>query len=275
MLTPDRIRDAAAWAYAEKCRRALQKVASVLAPAGISILAFKGIHLAHEVAPEPWNRPLGDADAVVLNSSFRGAVALVRARSEMSVLSSGAGSCILNYEGGRVDLQRRILPDFFGRLDSAVVMDRATRATQLGQNVLVPDPADAACIAIAHFVKDLCGRVAAPRLVGDLDLLQRRCGLTPQSLWDRLKLRELRLAGAVALSETSQDALLGAGRLSEQERNRCDLVRQLIRFGSRWSLLSRLVLPPLTGDDQVRAVLGSFWGIGRFARLTLRRSDPR
>ncbi len=202
-VTDPTVRD---WIRAELARDALRALAEGLASVGVTVAVVKGVHLAFAVEDAPWRRALSDADAVVVQGSHRAALRWARQSGAWRVRRDDWSTAMLvNERGHSVDLHRRPLPAFFGRLDAEALARRARPMPEVfGPHVLVPDPLDAAALAIAHFVKDKCGAFAPVRVDADLDALSRRAQLGPSALAERLAEHGLRRVGLVAFASLAR-----------------------------------------------------------------------
>ncbi len=208
------------WARAESCRRALVEVARVAAQAGGQLVVIKGVHLAFCVAEFPGYRPMADGDALLVRGDFGSVRAALARRWRVRQDDWSSISVTLDAERA-VDVHRRPLPAYFGRLDAGAVLRRAVaRHDVFGANVLVPDPTDAAVIAIAHYAKDKVGAFGHGMLATDLALLRDRAGVTPAVLAARVREHGLRRAALVALSNLDAEftPFLDACAPSEVER---------------------------------------------------------
>jgi hypothetical protein len=89
---------------------------------------------------------------------------------------------------------------YFGRMPAAALRRRASRPAAFDGRVLAPEPYDAACLAVAHFVKDCVGQQGHGGLAMDLGSLETLAGVTPSRLAERLREHALRRVGIVAFS---------------------------------------------------------------------------
>lgn len=190
------------WVRAELARDALRTLADGLAETGVRLMVFKGVHLAFAVADRPDFRPLSDADAIVVQGSHGAAVRWARASGRYRVRHDDwSVTMLLDARDRAVDLHRRPLPAFFGRLDAAALLRRATVRPELfGAHVHVPDAVDAAALSLAHFVKDKVGAYGPVRVEADLEVLARNAGVEPVGLAARLREHGLRRVGLVAFA---------------------------------------------------------------------------
>ncbi len=195
---------ALAWAQAERERAAVAKLGADLAPVGVEVLVFKGIHLAFAVAPTPAFRMCRDADVLVLGD-FGRAVARLRALSDWQVVDGNWSSHGLRLlaTGAYVDLHRLALPPRFGRLDLAGMRARARTRPELFGPVLLPDVLDAAVLAIANHAKDTLGPGGGEKLAQDMHLLVT-AGVSAEPLADRLASHGLRRVGALAFADLTR-----------------------------------------------------------------------
>jgi len=193
------------WLRAELCAAAVGSLAAELAPEGITLLAFKGLHLALGVAKEPWqSRPFADADTIVVAGSFRRAVRKLASTGRFRVRRDDWSCCmVVDERDVPIDLHRRALPAFFGAVSNEALLRRASPAPAPLTGVLFPDLVDAAALAIAHFVKDKNGRFGHGLLATDLALLSS-AGVTPKALASRLAEHKLRRVGLVALRSLAE-----------------------------------------------------------------------
>jgi len=197
-----RAEDVWLWRAAELRRELLQKMAEALGSHGIQLVAVKGIHFAFVFAPEPWYRPMDDADAYVPGGAFSRAVSLLRNDVGLVVnVSYGSASVASStHPDIHVDLNRWLLPPFFGSIPEGELIARTWRKTAIGDDVLVPDPVDAAALVIAHFAKDGLPLERVGRVRLDLGLVSENARVTPEKLAARLQEWRLRRRGLLALS---------------------------------------------------------------------------
>jgi hypothetical protein len=197
-----RAEEAATWAKAESLRAALVEMGGLLAPVGVELLVIKGVYLAHAVAPTPLGRTMIDADAIVVSGSFDRAVEVIQRGGWKTVCDDWSTKGFAHSSTGAfIDLHRLPLPPLFGavRRESLRARSRISEAV-FGPHVRIPDPLDAACIAIANHVKDCAGAKAHGRLASDLRLLAERASMTPTSLGERLREHGLRRIALVAFA---------------------------------------------------------------------------
>lgn len=197
------------WAQAERERLAVTTLGEDLAAVDIEFMVFKGIHLAFAIAPSPDFRLCLDADVLLAPNDFERAAARLRALSTWSVDDGNWSTygALHVPTGAYVDLHRIPLPPRFGRFDVAAARARArTLERAFGPHVLVPDPLDAAALAVAHHAKDLFGVTGHGKLASDLRLLERHGGVTPRALSVRLAEHGLRRVGLVVFSHLADRA---------------------------------------------------------------------
>jgi len=199
--------DVTAWLQAERARHAAIRLAAEVAPLGVELLVVKGIYLAFAVARSPSFRPVVDADLVVVRGSFARAVAHVRRTVGWTVDESNwsTHAIVDRATFAVIDLHRRPLPPHFGRMRKAALRRRSRPLEdRFGPHLRVPDPLDAAALAVAHFTKDNLGVIGHGKLAADLRLLEERAGVTPYNLARRLEehgLRRIAVAAFVVLAE--------------------------------------------------------------------------
>jgi hypothetical protein len=185
------------------------RLAADLSVVDVQVLVFKGIHLAFAVAPRPDFRLCLDADVLVFGD-FERAAARLRALAGWQVADANWSTYGATWEatGAYVDLHRLVLPPRFGRFDVAAVRARArARPDVFGPRVLVPDPLDAAVLAIANHVKDQFGATSHGKIAGDLALLERYAGVGPEALAARLAEHGLRRVGLLGFDDlTASDS---------------------------------------------------------------------
>jgi hypothetical protein len=199
---------ALAWAQAERERAAVVVLGEDLAAVDVEILVFKGIHLAFAVANEPERRLCLDADVLVTGGGFERAAARIRALSrwELHDANFSTYGATLRETGAYVDIHRWPLPPRWGRFDVAAARARAVRRPDVfGPHVLVPDPLDAAKLAVANFTKDLLGYLSHGQLADDLRLLETHASVTPPRLAERLVEHGLRRAGLLAFVHLARE----------------------------------------------------------------------
>jgi hypothetical protein len=190
------------WLRAELCRDAVRALAEVLHSEGIRLLAIKGVHIAFAVSRTPSYRAMSDADVVVLDGDYRRAMRVLRGARRFRVRRDDwSASSVIDEHGRTVDVHRTALPAFFG----AVRLDRLTaraipRSDLFGPSVLIPEPADAAAIAVGHFVKDKLRASSHENLARDLEALEATGCVTPALAAARLDEHGLRRAGIVAFT---------------------------------------------------------------------------
>lgn len=195
------------FAQAERERQALIALAAELAPVGVRLLVFKGIHLAFGIAREPERRLCLDADALIVEGTLERAGARIRALSRWKLHDENrsAHGVTLIETGAYIDLHRRALPPRWGRLDVGALRARASIMPDVfGPHVLAPDPLDAAVLAVANYTKDMLGSVGHGRLAEDLKLLEERAGVAPGPLAERLASHGLRRAGLLAFVDMAR-----------------------------------------------------------------------
>lgn len=200
--------DAERWLNAELLRQALIDAAVALAPEGIELMAVKGTYLVYALGVDATARTMLDADAVVVRGSFGLAVRTLSSSGEWTA-HEGWSSKVLARTAPRrgvIDLHRTALPPFFGRMRSSTLRRRGRRHPAFEGRLLVPEPYDAACLAIAHYVKDCLGAKGHGGLARDLEWIAERGGIDPTGLAARLSEHGLRRVGLVAF------AALGEGR---------------------------------------------------------------
>lgn len=194
--------DLSLWQAAELRRQLLRRMAQALYAHGLELIAVKGIHLAFVFASEPWYRPMDDADAYVPGGAYRRAASVLAADGRFVVEISPGSSSVAS--PGRpmvhVDLNRWLLPPFFGSIPERQLIARAWRKTALGDELLVPDPVDAAVLVLGHFAKDGIPLERVERVRLDLGLLSEKADVTPETLAARLVEWRLRRRGLLALS---------------------------------------------------------------------------
>jgi hypothetical protein len=190
------------WVHAEVLRRGLVDAAQALRSEGVELIAVKGIYLVFVLGVDPTERPMMDADAIVARGSFHGAVRTLVASGEWRAYEGWSSKVLERTDGrgGVVDLHRMALPLFFGALRSEALRRRGHRPAAFDGQVLAPEATDAACLAVAHFVKDLVGQVGHGGLARDLDALAERGRVAPAELAARLREHRLRRVGLVAFS---------------------------------------------------------------------------
>jgi hypothetical protein len=198
MLTEEQVSH---WSFAERCRRLAVHAAETLRPAGIELVAIKGLALAYGVAEHPWLRPIGDADVLVGRGRFRDAVARLQRAGLPGFPPRACDATFggLGYaQGAWLDLHGSVLPQGTGGPVVEAIVARARPGPEALAPLLVPDAADAAAIGLAHWAKDGFGRAAPRSFAPDVLLLQDRAGLTPGALGERLAEHGLRRIGALA-----------------------------------------------------------------------------
>lgn len=200
---------ALAWAQAERERDAVVRLGADLAAVGLSVLVFKGIHLAYAVAPSPDFRLCLDADVLVLGGpgAFERSSARIRALAHWKLHDENWSThgATLVATGAYVDLHRMPLPPRFGRFDLGAAAARSMiRPDVFGPYVRVPDALDAAVLAIANYVKDLLGAIGHGKIAADLELLAEHAGIEPRSLAGRLSSHGLRRVGLLAFTELAE-----------------------------------------------------------------------
>lgn len=244
-------------------------VARVLAPAGFELIAFKGIHIATELAALPWQRPISDADAVLMGGPLRRASSALRSLG-CSIEESWSSIILTFPTDARVDLHQRFLPPGLGRIRAASVRRRAQPSRALG-GALVPDPADAAVLAIANFVKDMLGRSRPHDLARDLAFF-RGAGLNARELWQRLGEHRLRVAGLTALASLGSDGLqwLSQAEPTAAERIRAAALRHVFSSSRTTSVDAGLLLTPLSSDSVTDILTGVAVGAARVLRRRAR-----
>jgi len=199
--------DVATWLQVESARHAAIRLAADLAPLGVELLVVKGVYLAFAVAESPSFRPVVDADLIVVRGSFARAVAHIRRTVGWTIDESNwsAHAVVDRNTGAAIDLHRRPLPPRFGRVRKGALRRRSRRIEdRFGPHLRVPDPLDAAALAIAHFTKDNLGVIGHGKLATDLCLLEERARITPHGLARRLEehgLRRIAVAAFVVLAE--------------------------------------------------------------------------
>lgn len=200
---------ALAWAQAERERDAVVRLGADLAAVGLSVLVFKGIHLAYAVAPSPDFRLCLDADVIVLGGpgSFERSSARIRALEHWKLHDENWSThgATLVATGAYIDLHRMPLPPRFGRFDVGAAAARSMiRPDVFGPYVRVPDALDAAVLAVAHYVKDLLGAIGHGKIAADLELLVAHAGVEPRGLAVRLSSHGLRRVGLLAFTELAE-----------------------------------------------------------------------
>ena len=149
-------------------------LAAEVAPRGIELLVIKGQYIVFGLTDSPLIRPMCDADALVVTGSIARMVRVLRESERFAVVGDNVSTKVVADLSTRtpLDLHRWPLPPRFGRMRAAELKSRAHRAPRaFGPHLLVPDPTDAAAIAIANFVKDSVGATGPKRL--ELDLTSR------------------------------------------------------------------------------------------------------
>ena len=285
------------WVAAELCRRLLLEIADDLAPIGVQLLAFKGIHIAYCVAPHASDRPLGDADALVVRGDFGRAIDRLRTKSRAEpargwVLREDDWSAVMlqdTVRGAAVDLHRSAYPPFFPALHpSTLRRDARAEPLHFGRHVLVPSDVDAAAIAIANHVKDRVGVFGLAGLANDLAWLADRRGVTAAALAARAPALGLRRICAVGLTAIARDdarwwSWVDACTTSALERRWARAEVDALRWLTRRSDMAGFVAFRAIADD-VRAipkslVLGAAarlpWRIARAVRGSDETADER
>jgi hypothetical protein len=249
------------WAQGERCRRAIVDAAAVL-EGRCELLAFKGVHLAQlDDLPRRWSV---DADAVVLGASPRDAAALLATNGWRIAPLSTMGTAMALHPRTNipVDLHRGPLPLGLGAMSAASLHRRATPATGALSGVLLPDPLDAMCIALAHHAKDGFGTTHGHgQAHQDLELLEQRYALRPDNLLARLyehRLRRIALLSFEALQREQPrwGAWLEHCALGEAERR---ATRALVDWILSRRPAARYLVPFLvraTADSRRDAVRG-------------------
>jgi hypothetical protein len=174
--------------------------------------------------------------------------------------------------GGNVDLHRLPLPLFFGAMRSSEIRRRARRHPAFDNQVLVPDPDDAACMAVAHFVKDCLGlREGHGALSSDMDLLAERGRVRPEGLARRLRTHRLRRVGLVAFTaltdvEPRWQDWVDALRPSRTERVGTRAAVDILRRHTAAHPDMAFLLVRALGDDVTQGALGAAATMARLLR---------
>jgi lipopolysaccharide transport system permease protein len=188
------------------------EVAGALAAHQVTAVAFKGIHLAFAVAESPWARPLVDADLLFLGCSPRTAITILRAaKLGRIVRGSSPGTFVVAQESSRayVDMHSSPLLPFLGKWSARRLLDNARSVpAALGPDILVPDHADAALLALAHHVKDGYGELGSRQLAFDLALLASTDEAAPENAARRARAWGLRRTSLCALVELSERGIV-------------------------------------------------------------------
>ncbi|MGH7438548.1 MAG: nucleotidyltransferase family protein [Polyangiaceae bacterium] len=263
---------AAAWVRAEVWRDTLLDAARRLAPLGIELMAIKGVYFVHALGVGASERPMADADAIVVRGDFDRAVKALVSSGEWLDAHGWSAKVLPRKRGGMLDIHRIPLPPFFGAMHASEMKRRAARHPAFDDLVWVPDALDAGCIATAHYIKDCLGlREGKGNLAQDLDLLVDRAGVTPRGLAERLahhRLRNVGLVAFTALTEVEQrwQPWVTALDPSSRERLRARAtVRVLRRYTGAHPDLAYLLVRSL-GDDAGRGLVGFVATAARFGR---------
>ncbi len=135
----------------------------------------------------------------------------------------------------------------------------------------MPDPIDAAAIAIANYVKDSVGATGPRRLGLDLASLSEHAGLRPELLAKRMTLYRLRRVGivgltALALEDPSWQRWLDAFEPTDVERGLASLAAPAIqRLAAQHPSLSYAFVRSI-GDRLSDGLLGLVATIARLTR---------
>jgi hypothetical protein len=263
---------------AMKARHVLQSAGALLGPAGIEIVVMKGAYLAWAVAESRASfRTFADADAVVTRGTLERAAEILCAAPGWTLIGNDRSSKNIRHEGAgmSLDLQRAPLQPVFGGLTTAQFAARSRPAGPFGPHVRLPDPLDAAAIAIANQVMDCLIPGHTARLGLDLALLRARAGVEPAALAARLGEVRMRKMGIVALTNlklkdpTSTD-WIDALEPTVFERAYARVMVPLMNDVVLRDLRASLILSRAVADGPIRAGMSVGWGLGRWARDTLR-----
>ncbi len=253
-------------------------MAACLAAPGFRVMAIKGIHLAFEFPAAPWERPLMDADFIVDGGSYRHAVRVLTRSGHWRVVSDDWSAKTLTrwpHDGSFLDFHRLVAPPLFGGPGTPALWARARPAAHL-EGVYCPEAVDAACIAIAHYVKDALGNRGHGRLAADLELLMKHAELRPADLAHRLAEHRLRRMGLLAFAALAEDSVQWrewqyANDPTDAER----LVTRMLLFALRRSAGAHpdleLLLARAAADNWARATGSVSFGAMRLVRDALQR----
>jgi Uncharacterised nucleotidyltransferase len=273
--------NAVGWVHAQVLRQAVVDAAAALERTGVELMVVKGAYLVHVLGIDPAARPMLDVDAIVVRGSFDEATHSLTASGDW-VAYEGWSSKTLAQTGDRrgvLDLHRTALPLFFGRIRLSALRRRGNRHHAFDGRVLVPDPCDAACLAVAHYVKDCLGAKGHGGLARDLGWIAERTGMAPADLASRLNEHGLRRIGIVGLTALGPNARwapwLDALTPTRKERaTAVRIVKALRALAPRHPDVAFLVVRSL-GDRPATSACGFAATAAKLARDQLQRARRR
>jgi len=187
----------------------LRRCSDVLRPHGIYAMPLKGLWLQSYVYERPEERSITDVDVIVPETAFKQAQGALQS----------AGFSARNANASEVALYARDLPlpiDLHARLfmpgafalPTHALFARASAPVELaGAHVVLPDPVDAFCHLVGHFVKSRC-RPDDARRTRDFVEVARRFGLSAGHIATRLETAGMARAARYALGHLAAgDAL--------------------------------------------------------------------
>ncbi|MEO9132386.1 MAG: nucleotidyltransferase family protein, partial [Sphingomonas sp.] len=134
--------------------RAVAHLSSLLGTIGVTALIFKG-WAASKFYAEPWLRPYGDLDILVLPAEYQAATAALQVHAIARMSDSACGEFYIECGGSTkayaVDLHAALPLAYASDLDD--LFARATRAATPNAALLVPSPEDHLRIVIIHLLK--------------------------------------------------------------------------------------------------------------------------
>lgn len=255
------------WVRLELHLDALRSLADALRHTRARLIVIKGMHLCLVAERDPLDRAFTDLDVVVAEVAYDVAIEALRRAGWRIRRDDWSASTVFDREGRTVDLHRRPLPTFVGRLDAHRLSSRALARPDLFQReVYVPDVLDAAVIAIGHHVKDKLGGHRHVRHARDLRTLSERAGLTPERLAERLVEHGLRRAGLVSLQALTMDdpwfsAWFEALSPSNAERRWAHWMADVLRAPLPLQRMAQFALARTIGDSALEILANLVCGI--------------
>jgi hypothetical protein len=239
MHTDQRIKAAASHAIGLEV---LRRCARVLKPLGIYAMPLKGIWLQSYVYARPEERAITDVDVIVPDRAFTIArQALIDAGFEARNANASEVALYARDLPLPIDLHARLfMPGAFA-LPTRELFARASTPVELeGAAIVLPEPVDALCHLVGHFVKSRCAPDDSRR-TRDFAAVAHRFGLTAGHMAARLEATGMARAARYAFSELARVDALFADALAalahdptgELLARACARARSELRPGTR------------------------------------------
>lgn len=191
----------------------LRRCCEALDPLGIDVMPLKGLWLQSCVYARPEERLITDVDVIVPEPRFDAAIVALE-RAGFLARQRNASEVALYAPGFElpIDLHRRLfMPGAFALPTHELFVRADPRARLAGASVRLPDPTDALCHLIGHFVKSR----ALPSSTSTRDFVEvmDRFALVPEQVAQRLDRAGMGRAARYALFEIGRrHAGLGEAR---------------------------------------------------------------